>query len=232
MVVLRVGSELRRWVAVGAAGAVVVGLLRWGLHHSPAVPPVAQQGASAQQAGTASLQEAVVAITIDAPAGARLEPVTTALTKAALPATIFVAPGYASAHPAALRLFIQEGDEVEILADSSGASLPAAARLLAQDTGETPLFARLPGGNAGPGLLQAARLQELGIVPPGRAGLTLQQVEEAVAPGAVLTLSPALAPDVPALAAYLQARGYEAVTLEALDAIDAGAATTSLPTLP
>lgn len=233
MVVVRLGPEMRRWIAVGAAGVVVVGLLRWGLHHSPALPPLAGgSGTSAAAAGTASLEEAVVALTVDAPDGARIEALTQALTQAALPATIFVASGYAAAHPAALRLFAQDGDEVEVLADPAGTTVATAAHLVQAATGQTPLYARLAAGNPQQGLLQAAQRGDLGIVGGGREALSQTQFEDALAPGAVLTLPPTAAPEVPALAAYLQAKGYEAVSLEALQAIDAGAASTSLPSVP
>jgi hypothetical protein len=233
MLVMRFGPEVRRWIAVGAAGAVVVGLLRWGLHHSPALPPLAAaSGTQAAAAGSASLQESVVALTVDAPDGIRIEALTQALTRAALPATIFVASGYAAAHPAALRLFVQEGDEVEVLAGPSGGTVATTAHLVQAATGETPLYARLAAGNPGQGLLRSAQQQGLGIVGGGRETLTELQFQNALAPGAVLTLPPTAAPEIPALAAYLQSHGYQAVTLEALRAIDAGAASTSLPSLP
>jgi peptidoglycan/xylan/chitin deacetylase (PgdA/CDA1 family) len=234
VVVLRVGPELRRWLAVGAAGAVVVGLLRWGFQGSPGIPPLAGAAAStsAASAGTAAVQEAVVALTVDAPDGALIEGVTRALSAAGLPATVFVAQGYAAAHPAALRILTQEGDEIEVLADPSGATLSAASRLVASATGQAPIYARLPGGTPQQSLLSAAHADSLAVVAPGQEALTVTQLQDALRPGAVLTIPPTFAPDVPALATTLRAHSYQAVTLEALGAIMAGAAATSLPTVP
>ena len=228
MVVVHLGPVLRRWLAIAAACAVVVGLLRWGL--AGQVGP----SLSASASGSAALAgEPVIALTVDAPTGALIEPLTAALAAAGLPATIFVSPGYAQAHSGPLATLAGQGDEIELLGEAPGGALKQASTVVTAATGQAPLFVRPAGSTAASQeLLAAAGALGLALVAAPPAVSSVGSILAGLKPGAVVDIPVGLSGEVPALAAGLRAKGYQAITIEALTAMTAGAAATSLPTIP
>jgi hypothetical protein len=228
MVVFRLGPAVRRWLAVAAACALMVGVLHWGLSSHPA-----EQQVSSLAAGSAAIGERVVALTVDAGDGSLIAPLARAMAAADLPATLFVSSAYARAHPRPLQALQQAGDEVEVLAGPSPSTLAADARAVANASGQVPLFAEPAGGQrAGQGLLQAAGRAGLAVMDTAVSPASVSDLLAHLAPGEIARLSVAEAASIPALAQGLQAQGYEAVTLQALSAIAAGAAAASLPSTP